>query len=295
MWPLLVERAGLRKTIFYKEIAVKIGTHHRHVRHALGPIQAYCLDAKLPPLTAIVISKSKGRPGLGFIAWDMADLEHGNAEIFSFNWDNQPNPFGGFASGDTITSLGQQLAEHPDKAATVYARIKVREIAQRIFRSALITAYSGRCAMCRLGFEEALEGAHIIPLSGLTAALKIDPRNGLLLCSSHHRLFDYNYLTINSKYRIVCSDPTMALGGYEDSDKAMTSSLSGRKITLPADRRLWPSIELLSKRNEDNEWDLELLNVEANVPKPSFARRSVIFDSTNWSESNYFNEAAIAC
>lgn len=263
VWPLLVERAKARRTVFYGELAPKIGTHHRHVRLALGPIQSYCLDLRLPPLTAVVVSKSDAAPGSGFVGWNIDDLEHGHEAVFSFNWDKEPNPFGGFEPSDTIGSLAQQLVDEPDEAAAVYARVRVRGIAQRIFRSSLLAAYGGRCAMCGLGFEEAIEAAHIISFSESTAALKMDPRNGLLLCSSHHRLLDGRNLTVNADYRIVYADPAMDWGGYTEADVAMTAGLSGREITLPADRRLWPSAALLSRRNEEDGWDAASLAEEA--------------------------------
>ena len=259
VWPILVARAKTRRTIFYGEIAPTLNVHHRHVRLALGPIQVYCLDVRLPPLTALVISKANASPGTGFVGWDMDDLDRGRNEVFSFNWDKEENPFTNFKSGDTTTSLAKRLVSDPNNAEDVYATVRVRGLSQRIFRSALLDAYGSRCAICGLGFEEALQAAHIIPYAEAAPSQRMDPRNGILLCSSHHHIFDRRNLTINSKYKVVYADPEMTWGGYSESDKAMTINVVGQKITLPIDRRLWPSTDLLSKRNADDEWEAAAL------------------------------------
>jgi len=42
----------------------------------MGVIQDYCLEEKLPPLTILLVNQH-GRPGEGFIAWDVDDLDEG--------------------------------------------------------------------------------------------------------------------------------------------------------------------------------------------------------------------------
>jgi hypothetical protein len=69
-WPILTDRAKKRSTITYGELGQALGVHHRAVRYILGVIQDYCLEEKLPPLTILIVNAS-GKPGSGFIAFDL--------------------------------------------------------------------------------------------------------------------------------------------------------------------------------------------------------------------------------
>ena len=71
IWPMLTERASHKKTITYGEIAPHVGTVPLGVGKALGPIQDYCLEMNIPPLTSIVIRQDVKIPGDGFIAWNV--------------------------------------------------------------------------------------------------------------------------------------------------------------------------------------------------------------------------------
>lgn len=86
LWPILVERAKIRKTYTYGEVAPKIGLHHRPVKYALDPIQNYCKENKIPILTAVVVNQDTGEPGDGFLGGDIK-------EVYEFDWDAIPNPF----------------------------------------------------------------------------------------------------------------------------------------------------------------------------------------------------------
>jgi hypothetical protein len=85
-WPALVDVARNSETITYKSLGDAIGVHQRSVRLVLDLIQAYCVDVGLPPLTAVVVSQTRGRPGSGFIAWDVDNLDVGFALVYGFDW-----------------------------------------------------------------------------------------------------------------------------------------------------------------------------------------------------------------
>lgn len=91
-WPILVERASQQMRITYAELADAVGIHVRPVRYVLGPIQEYCLEHKLPPITILVVS-NKGKHGEGFIAWSRQDLANGFEDVFSYPWPAISNPF----------------------------------------------------------------------------------------------------------------------------------------------------------------------------------------------------------
>ena len=91
-WPILIDQATKKSTITYGELGKALGVHHRAVRYVLAVIQDYCLEAKLPPLTILIVNAS-GRPGSSFIAFDLDHFEEGVNQVYGFNWSALENPF----------------------------------------------------------------------------------------------------------------------------------------------------------------------------------------------------------
>lgn len=256
-WPVLTKMAKQSEpTITYGDLAASIGIHHRAVRYVLGVIQDHCLAEKLPPLTILVVNAGSDRPGPGFVAWDADDLPAGIAQVQHHPWDRMTNPFSFAADGTTEEQLAQQIIDDPSRAADVYAAVKVRGAAQSIFRKALLKAYFGKCSICGFSFEEALEAAHLIPWSEATAAQRMSPDNGLLLCATHHKLFDSGIITITANYQVVHFDPEGMKGDYGQMDHSMTIDLHGKKARVPKDQRHRPSRLALSRHHEIKGWDL---------------------------------------
>jgi putative restriction endonuclease len=85
-------------------------------------------------------------------------------------------------------------------------QIKVR-LHQRRFRWLVIPAYREQCAICRLKEPRLLDAAHIVGDPEPTGTPEI--RNGLSLCSIHHRAFDQDSLasrpTAGFTFRSGCS------------------------------------------------------------------------------------------
>ncbi|MCK1582156.1 HNH endonuclease [Bradyrhizobium sp. 168] len=231
MWPVLTAAAAEKDTLSYKKLGLEIGLHHRTVKFALDVIYRYCSNSGLPALTGIVVRQDSGLPGRGFTEWD--DLDTGLARVFAENWSARPNPFMGFGSEDTLRSFADRIVQNPETSGDVYRQVRDRGIAQQIFREGLLRAYEHKCAMCDLSFEEALEAAHIVPFNECSIDQRINVTNGLLLCATHHRLFDADCFSIQSDYSIVYYDPKLDDGPYTVSDKAMSSDLHGRKLRVP--------------------------------------------------------------
>jgi putative restriction endonuclease len=97
--------------------------HHRPVRFVLGPIQDYCLAERLPPLTIVVINQ-RGRPGSGFIALDPDRFDEGREEVYSYDWNTHPNPFGFASDGTQYKSLLDQLLARPEETEDIYRRVR---------------------------------------------------------------------------------------------------------------------------------------------------------------------------
>lgn len=245
LWPVLTECAKSRSTITYGQAAERIGIHHRAMAYALEPIQSHCLN-RLPPLTALVVNSSTGRQGGGYIAGDVGDDVDLN-RVFEFDWSSAENPFPNLPEAE-MDALAEALTQNPDVATEILALVSVRGDAQRLFRKSVLLAYGNKCAICGLSFAEALEAAHIVPWSNGNPAARIDPRNGLLLCANHHRLFDTGRLNIDPDFRITFTDPEMNAGSYSNADRDLTARYHGLPVNLPYDERLHPSRAYLIQR-----------------------------------------------
>jgi putative restriction endonuclease len=252
-WPILTKRARDRDTITYGELAGLLGIHRRPIRYLLGVIQDYCIEANLPPLTILIINQS-GKPGSGFIAYDFDNLEQGREWVWDFNWNSIENPFAFAADGESYDTLVNKLVNDPDNSGDVYRRVKARGVRQVIFRDALLKAYGRKCGFTGISFYATLEAAHIIPWGQCDASERMDVRNGILLNSLHHKLFDNSYITVNHDYRIIYSDPTAEDGVYSDFDKLISSNLHGKKMVLPFKVNNRPSISYLERHHRIHEW-----------------------------------------
>lgn len=116
-----------------------------------------------------------------------------------------------FVSGDhpaqrtffVVTPQDAGLADHAIlKAAAVVPierRYSITEVRRRLhqdrFRTAVMQAYTTRCAVCSLRHSELLDAAHIVPDGEDLGEAKVP--NGLALCKLHHAAFDANLLGVS--------------------------------------------------------------------------------------------------
>jgi len=253
-WPVLGKVAADSATITYGQLAKAIGIHHRPLRYVLGRLQDHCIAEDLPPLTILVVRGGDKRPGTGFIGWE-AELEERRASVHALNWSSLPNPFEFALDGPTYEELVDHVLDDPASAGDIYQLVKVRGVRQRIFRDALVEAYDGACAFCGLTFYEALDAAHIHPWAICAEKDRINPRNGILLCANHHRMFDMGNLAITSDFRIEYADPEKNDGPYSSTDDSMSAALHGKTMRLPARTELRPDPLLISARRAQDESD----------------------------------------
>ena len=252
-WTILTRCATNKQVITYGELGKKLNLHHRAVRFILEVIQNYCLHNELPPLTILIVNQNTGLPGDGFIAWDIENTEDGVQKVYNYNWEKLDNPFQYAEVGSTQEQLVESIINSPDTSETIYAKVKVRGISQRLFRQALLKVYNYSCAFCGLTFEEALEASHIIPYSISNSNQRLDVRNGLLLCSTHHKLFDNGLLTVNQDYTINYFDLAEETGEHSLYDHLHTIKLHGQKINLPTDNKHLPNKDYLKIHQQKNE------------------------------------------
>lgn len=246
-WNELSDFARTNQPVTYELLGKLIGVHHRAVKFALAPIQDYCLNNGLPPLSILVVNKNTGLPGQGFIARNADNISEGLAEVRAFDWVAYGNPFRFAADGASKDDIVRQLVADPASSVDVYALTRVRGAVQMLFRDALIRAYGSACTFSGSMLVAGLQAAHIIRWSDADPEERLDVRNGLLLTSWHHSLFDAELITITSDYRIHVLRPAQRLSAFEE--RAL-GEIDGKMMTLPADRRLWPRPDLIRRRNE---------------------------------------------
>jgi putative restriction endonuclease len=123
--------------------------------------------------------------------------------------------------------------------------VKVR-LHQHRFRWLVIPAYRSQCAICRLKETRLLDAAHIETDREPTGTPEI--RNGLSLCSIHHRAFDQDLVAVAPDYRVH-----LAKGLLEDEDGPMLDVLKrfeGTMIELPRPSAWHPDRDRLATRFE---------------------------------------------
>lgn len=261
-WPVLTRAAADRHTLTYGTLGKAIGVHHRPVRYVLSEIQDYCLREKLPPLT-ILVESGNGKVGKGFIAWEADDIEAGREMVYAESWPNYSNPFAFGLDGQTPDRIAAALAHMNITPQQAYARVKVRGMAQVVFRKTMLRVYGGRCAFSGDGGEPLMQAAHIVPWGKCAPEERLDPRNGLLLSTQHHRMFDLDWIRVTPEYRIQINSKVVAGHALSAPQWQALRAIDGQPIRLPAEARHHPSPSLLARRYSSKEMLGELRALEA--------------------------------
>lgn len=116
----------------------------------------------------------------------------------------------------------------------------IRREGQSAFKTKLVRAYNGCCAVTGCDELGALEAAHIHPYQGPDWN-KV--QNGLLLRGDIHTLFDRHLMGIHPQTRAVVLSPQLSGEHYR--------ALYGRPIADPAEKGQRPSQEVLDERWEE--------------------------------------------
>ena len=154
-----------------------------------------------------------------------------------------------------LISFGEMRGPFDEREAAHIAdpierRYVVRRVKHRIhqaqFRGAVLPAYRDRCAICTLKEIRLLDAAHIVS----DAEERGEPlvRNGVSLCSIHHRAFDEDLVGISPDYGVHVSRRLL-----ENDDGPMLDVLKGfhgREILIPTRRSWRPERERLAERFE---------------------------------------------
>lgn len=138
---------------------------------------------------------------------------------------------------DSLPKGEQTVLETADQGDDrIYAIAwQVRREQQGLFRSNLLAAYDGSCAITHTDVEQVLQAAHINPYRGKKSQIV---QNGILLRADIHLLYDAHLISVDpDDMRIRVSDK-LESSGYE--------ALSGCRLREPTDPLLAPSRDLLA-------------------------------------------------
>jgi putative restriction endonuclease len=130
----------------------------------------------------------------------------------------------------------------------VERRYVMREVRSRLhqgrFRGLVLNAYRDRCTVCRLRESRLLDASHIVPDAESEGVAEV--RNGLALCTMHHRAYDHDLVGISPDYRVHVAPRLL-----DEDDGPMLDLLKaaqGVSIALPSAGRSRPDRDLLAVR-----------------------------------------------
>jgi len=118
-------------------------------------------------------------------------------------------------------------------------RAIVQRQGQSKFRSELLKAYGGKCAITDCDAESALEAAHIFPYLGADTN---HVKNGLLLRTDIHTLFDLYLISIDPDTSKVIVSSSLLNTCYKE--------LNGKPLKSPQDYAASPSLQALARHYE---------------------------------------------
>lgn len=90
LWSILVIGASGRQVYTYEMVGRACGVPAPSIGDFLRPIQQYCREKELPPITSLIVGKDSGSPGDGFIAAE--DVPRAQAECFKYDWLSENAP-----------------------------------------------------------------------------------------------------------------------------------------------------------------------------------------------------------
>lgn len=233
-WAPLVAAAQRRHKPTYEELAQSIGTRGVSLMgQVLEPLQRYCLEKSLPPLTSIVINKRTGLPGKGFTAVS-GDPEDAQEATFTWDWRGITPPFqrgrflarpSGFRPGSLRTTVADYAVDD------IEAVVNGRGVYQSRFRHALMMAYGRRCALCTTSHPGMLVGSHIVPWS-VDRKNRLNPSNGILFCRTHDGLFELGLVRVRPDLKVEIVGVSQKSCGTELSTFA--KHRTGHRLRAPS-------------------------------------------------------------
>lgn len=150
-------------------------------------------------LAEIEATKAAGRIGLPVFVITypspgstVRDVHLGWVESWDDSLETFLITFGDSQPAAPVTEPEEQPFRLVEKRRTTRRQVEVRQGQQR-FKFLVFGRYGLRCAVCGIGAPQLLDAAHLRPKRKHGSD---DPRNGLVLCASHHRALDAGLFAI---------------------------------------------------------------------------------------------------
>lgn len=123
--------------------------------------------------------------------------------------------------------------DYNQRNAYVDSLMHVRSTAfQRVYRGRLLKLFECKCAICNINIKELLFASHIVPYYECkTNEERVDPNNGLLLCSLHDDLFDKGFISFGSDGKIIFSKEIQDSVGKIDFIVSKGTALNKKHLT----------------------------------------------------------------
>lgn len=118
-----------------------------------------------------------------------------------------------------------KVKEGLDKERLVKTRVN-----QSLFRKIITNNYSNSCAVCSLNIDKLLVASHILKWSE-NPKERLNPENGLCLCSIHDKAFELGYIGITADYNLNISEELATIS--EETYVAMFKRHQNQKIIMP--------------------------------------------------------------
>lgn len=116
------------------------------------------------------------------------------------------------------------------KETETEAKRKIR-IGQNQFKKALTPLWNNQCALCNVKLPALLRASHSKPWKDCSNEERLNPYNGVLLCSNHDVLYDRGYITFDETGKIQISEqiPEEDYSHYHIKLDAQITSFSENK------------------------------------------------------------------
>jgi len=124
--------------------------------------------------------------------------------------------------------------------------IKVKQrVNQHLFRTMVLSNYSENCAICDLNNSKLLVASHIIPWSK-NEKERLNPHNGMCLCSIHDKAFDVGLISIDKNLRLLLSKEIKKLN--KNSFNNFFVNYTKKDLNFP--KKFYPYPEFLEYHND---------------------------------------------
>ena len=144
----------------------------------------------------------------------------------------------------TIQSVSSNVIHQIGEERIATTKIRVN---QHLFRKMILSNYDEACSICNLDCPPLLVASHILPWSK-NEKERLNPHNGLCLCSIHDKAFDKGLITIKNDFTII---PSRSLFNIKNGSSFETyfGNFIGKEINMP--RKFFPSTEFLAYHREN--------------------------------------------